>query len=134
MDLIMFKITNWKDLQTLPISPTLQNQLKQHLLVPFHDENEALSTWTELECELWMITSLLDISRFGVDCKCITQREHDLLSFALENVEFEDKLDSNTLLTLTILNSSGQGLYLLMPWSLKAELIKELNLDKPTHG
>lgn len=130
----MFKITNWKDLQTLPISPILLNQLKQHLLVSFHDENEALSTWTELECELWMITSLLDISRVGVDGKYITQREHDLLSFALENVEFEDELDSSTLLTLTILNSSGQGLYLLMPWPLKAELIKELNLDKPTHG
>jgi len=48
----MLKITNWKDLNTLPITPTLLNQLKQHLLAPFHDEDEAQNTWTELECEL----------------------------------------------------------------------------------
>jgi len=134
----MLKITNWKNLPTLPITPILLNQLKQHLLAPFHDEDEdedeAQSTWAELECELWMITSLSDISRVGVDGNRITKREKDLLSFALENIEFEDKLDYGSLLTLTILSDSGQGLYLLMPQSLKPELIKKLGINEPSHG
>ena len=125
----MLKITNWKELNTLPITPILLNQLKQHLLAPFNTEDEAQSTWTELECELWMITSLSDVSRVGVDGNRITKREKNLLSFALENIEFEDELDYGSLLTLTILSDSGQGLYLLMPQSLKPELMNTLGVN-----
>lgn len=130
----MFKITNWKNLNTLPITPTLLSQIKQHLLAPFNDEDEAQSTWTELECELWMISSLSDVSGVGVDGKSLTQRENDLLSFALDNIEFEDELDYGSLLTLTIISDSGQGLYLLIPQSLKPELMTLLNLNEPNHG
>jgi len=130
----MLKITNWKDLPSLPITPILLNQLKQHLLSPFSNETEAQATWTELECELWMITSLSDVSRVGVDGKRITKREKNLLSFALENIEFEDELDYGSLLTLTILSDSGQGLYLLMPQPLKTELMKKLGINEPSHG
>jgi len=129
MELIMLKITNWKDLPTLPITPILLNQLKQHLLSPFNTEEEAQSTWAELECELWMISSLSDISRVGVDGNRITKRETNLLCFALENIEFEDELDYGSLLTLTILSDSGQGLYLLMPQSLKPELMNTLGVN-----
>ena len=94
----MLKITNWKDLNTLPITLILLNQLKQHLISPFHDE--AQSTWAELECELWMISSLSDISRVGVDGNRITKREKNLL----------------------------------MPPSLKLELMKNLGIDEPNHG
>ncbi|CAM3277629.1 hypothetical protein [Moritella viscosa] len=125
----MLKITNWKDLPTLPITPTLLTQLKQHLLAPFHDENEAQNTWTELECELWMISSLSDVSRVGVDGNRITKREKNLLNFALENIEFEDELDYGSLLTLSILSDSGQGLYLLMPQALKSDLMNTLGVN-----
>ena len=108
--------------------PTLLNQLKQHLLSPFADEDEAQVTWTELECELWMMSSLSDISRVGVDGNRITKRERDLLSFALDNIEFEDELDYSSLLTLTILSDSGQGLYLLIPQLLKPELMDTLGV------
>ena len=130
----MLKITNWKNLNTLPITPILLSQLKQHLLSPFHGEEEAQSTWAELECELWMISSLSDVSRVGVDGERITKREKNLLSFVLENIEFEDELDYGSLLTLTVLSDSGQGLYLLMPPSLKLELMKKLGIDEPNHG
>jgi len=130
----MLKITNWKELNTLPITPILLDQLKQHLLSPFHDEEEAQLTWTELECELWMISSLSDISRVGVDGNRITKREMHLLSFALENIEFEYELDYGSLLTLSILSDSGQGLYLLMPQSLKLELMKKLDINEQSHG
>ena len=125
----MLKITNWKELNSLPITPVLLNQLKQHLIAPFNTEEEAQSTWSELECELWMITSLSDISRVGVDGERITKREKNLLSFALKNIEFEDALDYGSLLTLTILSDSGQGLYLLMPQSLKPELMNTLGVE-----
>ena len=102
LELILLKITNWKDLPTLPITPILLNQLKQHLLAPFNTEEEARSTWTELECELWIMSSLSEISRVGVDGNRITKCEKNLLSFTLENIEFEDELDYASLLTLTI--------------------------------
>ena len=130
----MLKITNWKDLNTLPITHILLNQLKQHLLAPFNTEEEAQNTWTELECELWMISSLSDVSRVGVDGERITKPEKNLLIFALENIEFEDELDYGSLLTLTILSDSGQGLYLLMPQSLKTELMRTLGTNEPSHG
>ncbi len=47
----MLKVTNWKD---LPIPPILLNQVKQHLLSPFDNEDEAQSTWAELEGELYL--------------------------------------------------------------------------------
>lgn len=125
----MLKVTNWKDLPKLPITHALLDQLKQHLLSPFTSEEEAESTWTELECELWMISSLSDVSRVGVDGNRITKRETDLLTFALENIEFEDELDYGSLLTLTILSDSGQGLYLLIPQSLKPELMNTLGVN-----
>jgi hypothetical protein len=109
----MFKITNWQNIPTLPINPALLNQLKQHLQSPFSNENEAQSIWAELECELWMISSLSDISSVGVDGNLMTTNNRERLSFALENIEFEDELEQDYLLTLTIINSSGQGLYLL---------------------
>ncbi|MCL1056805.1 hypothetical protein L2729_02215 [Shewanella gelidimarina] len=124
----MFKITNWKNIPTLPINPALLNQLKQHLQSPFNDENETQSIWTELECELWLISSLSDISSVGVDGNSMTTSSRNLLNFALENIEFEDELEQDYLLTLTILNSSGQGLYLLMPKSLKPELMDALGV------
>lgn len=81
-----------------------------------------------------MISSLSDVSRVGVDGERITKREKNLLSFVLENIEFEDELDYGSLLTLTVLSDSGQGLYLLMPPSLKLELMKKLGIDEPNHG
>jgi len=81
-----------------------------------------------------MITSLSDISSVGVDGKRTTKREKNLLSFALENIEFEDELDYGSLLTLTILSDSGQGLYLLIPQSLKTELMRTLGINEPSHG
>ncbi|MFS1423801.1 hypothetical protein [Shewanella sp. 10N.286.48.B5] len=125
----MLKITNWQNIRTLPINPALLNQLKQHLQSPFSYENEAQSIWSELECELWMISSLSDISSVGVDGNSITINCRDRLTFALENIEFEDELEQDYLLTLAILNSSGQGLYLLMPKSLKSELMDALGVN-----
>ena len=130
----MLKITNWKDLPTLPIPPILLTQLKQHLLSPFHDEEETQNTWVELSCELWFISTISAVSGVVVDGKSLTQRENDLLSFALNNIEFEDELDYGSLLTLTIISDSGQGLYLLMPQSLKAELMRTFNLNELNHG
>ncbi|MCI2965465.1 hypothetical protein MO387_20675 [Shewanella sp. N2AIL] len=127
----MLKIIQWKDLNTLPVTPTLLDQLKQHLLAPFNDENEAQLTWIELECELWMLSSMSGVC---VDSEYTPKNEKKLLSFALENIEFEVELDPLILLTLTIINDSGQGLYLLMSKSLKAELMCELGLNESTGG
>ncbi len=117
----MLKITNWKDLTTLPITSTLFEQIKQLLLYPFHDEAEAQEAWEELHCELWMITSLSDIPADGDD--------RNLLTFALEYIEFEDELDYGATLSLSIVEDTGKGLYLLMPKRLQASIMQRLGVN-----
>ncbi|MGF1877652.1 hypothetical protein L4D77_20335 [Photobacterium frigidiphilum] len=117
----MLKVTNWKDLKTLPITPTLLEQIKLPLLYPFHDETEAQEAWEELQCELWMVTSLPDIPADGDD--------RNMLTFALEYIEFEETLDYGAILSLSILNDSGQGLYLLMTKQLQADVMQILGVN-----
>ena len=117
----MLKVTNWKDLNTLPVTSTLLEQIKQPLRYPFHDESEAQEAWEELHCELWMLTSLSDIPVDGDD--------RTMLTFALEYIEFEEELDYGAVLSLSIVNDSGQGLYLLMSKQLQQDVMKVLGVD-----
>ncbi|WP_198599167.1 hypothetical protein [Vibrio kanaloae] len=53
----MIKLTNLKQITTLPITTTLQEQVKSILTEPFHDETETQQAWDELQCELWFMPS-----------------------------------------------------------------------------
>ena len=55
--LIILKMTNIQQLSTLPITTTLQEQVKAILTEPFHDETETQQAWDEVQCELWFLTS-----------------------------------------------------------------------------
>ncbi|MCV5901361.1 hypothetical protein OFN63_35265, partial [Escherichia coli] len=63
----MLKITNLQQLSTLPVTITLQDQVKSILTEPFHDEAETQQVWDELQCELWFLTSISDASSDVVD-------------------------------------------------------------------
>lgn len=118
----MNKITNLQQITTLPITTTLQAQVKSILTEPFHDEAEAQQAWDELQCELWFLTSKSELSAVVVD-------EIELLKHILTYTEFEDDLDYGAVLTLSVVEDSGKGIYLLMPKILLTELRQYFSIE-----
>lgn len=111
----MIKVTSLESLSSLPITTILQEQVKAILTEPFHDETETQQAWDELQCELWFLTSINDLHAAVVD-------DIELLKRALTYTEFEDDLDYGTSISLSIVEDSGKGLYLLMPKAFRTEL------------
>ncbi|EHU9520831.1 hypothetical protein KZY93_004261 [Vibrio vulnificus] len=120
----MIKLTKIQDLSDLQITAILQEQVKAILTEPFHDEAETQQAWDELQCELWFLTSISDLTADGVD-----GTDLELLERALTYTEFEDELEPDMMLTLSIVEDSGKGIYLLMPKTLLAELRKYFSID-----
>ncbi|MGS0677208.1 hypothetical protein [Shewanella sp. 125m-1] len=115
----MFKITNIQQISILPITTTLQEQTLALLTEPFNDEAEAQQVWDELQCELWFLTSISDLSADVVDGEMLTR--------TLSYIEFEDQLNGGLVLTLSIIDNSGRGIYLLMQKQLQVELMQYLS-------
>ncbi|HBN6185569.1 TPA: hypothetical protein L3M65_004752 [Vibrio parahaemolyticus] len=120
----MIKLTNLRQILTLPITTTLQKQILSTLTEPFHDEAETQQAWDELQCELWFLTSISDLTADGVD-----GTDLELLERALTYTEFEDELEPDMVLTLSIVEDSGKGIYLLMPKTLLTELRQHFSID-----
>ncbi|EPB6521422.1 hypothetical protein ACRRA1_004427 [Vibrio parahaemolyticus] len=118
----MIKLTNLQQITTLPITTTLQAQVKAILTEPFHDDVETQQAWDELQCELWFITSKSELSAVVVD-------DIELLKRALTCTEFEDGLDYGAVLTLSIVEDSGKGIYMLMPKTLLTELRQYFSIE-----
>ncbi|ELV8648847.1 hypothetical protein QNE85_004184 [Vibrio fluvialis] len=118
----MIKLTTLQQITTLPITTTLQEQVKSILTELFHDEAEIQQTWVELQCELWFLTSISELSAVVVD-------DIEMLKRALTYTEFEDDLDYGAVLTLSIVEDSGKGLYLLMPKTLLTELRQYFSIE-----
>lgn len=122
MELIMIKLTNLQQITTLPITTILQEQIKSILTEPFHDEAETQQTWDELQCELWFLTSKSELSAVVVD-------DIELLKHVLTYTEFEDELDYGAVLTLSIVEDSGKGIYILLPKTLLTELRQYFSVE-----
>ncbi|ODY82537.1 hypothetical protein BBM29_03435 [Vibrio parahaemolyticus] len=122
MEFNMNKITNLQQITTLPITTTLQEQVKAILTEPFHDEAETQQAWDELQCELWFLTSKTELSAVVVD-------DIELLKRALTYTEFEDDLDYGAVLILSIVEDSGKGIYILLPKTLLTELRQYFSIE-----
>ncbi len=122
MEFNMIKVTSLENLSSLPITTTLQKQVKSILTEPFHDEAETQQTWDELQCELWFLTSKSELSAVVVD-------DIEMLKRALSCTEFEDDLDYGATLTLSIVEDSGKGIYLLMPKTMLTELRQYFSIE-----
>ncbi|MFA0170733.1 hypothetical protein AB4424_11940 [Vibrio splendidus] len=118
----MIRLTNLQQIITLPITTTLQDQVKAILTEPFHDEAETQQAWDELQCELWFLTSINELNAVVVD-------DIELLKRALTYTEFEDDLDYGASISLSIVEDSGKGLYLLMPKTLRTELHQHFSIS-----
>ena len=97
----MIKLNNLQQITTLPITATLQEQIKSILTEPFHDEAEAQHAWDEMQCELWFLTSKSELS-------AVVDDDIEMLKLALTYTEFEDDLDYGAVLTLSIVEDSGR--------------------------
>lgn len=122
MEFNMIKVAFLGNLSSLPITTTLQEQVKEILTEPFHDEAETQQTWDELQCELWFLTSKSELSAVVVD-------DIEMLKRALTYTEFEDDLDYGAVLTLSIVEDSGKGIYMLMPKTLLTELRQYFSIE-----
>lgn len=122
MEFNMIKVASLESLSSLPITTTLQAQVKSILTEPFHDEAETQQAWDELQCELWFLTSISELSAVVVD-------DIEMLKRALIYTEFEDDLDYGATLTLSIVEDSGKGIYLLMPKALLTELRQYFSIE-----
>ncbi|MBE5146497.1 hypothetical protein HJ039_25025 [Vibrio parahaemolyticus] len=122
MEFNMIKVAFLGNLSSLPITTTLQEQVKEILTEPFHDEAETQQTWDELQCELWFLTSKSELSAVVVD-------DIELLKHVLTYTEFEDELDYGAVLTLSIVEDSGKGIYILMPKTLLTELRQYFSIE-----
>ncbi|MCA4024149.1 hypothetical protein [Vibrio vulnificus] len=118
----MIRLTNFQQISTLPITTTLQEQVNAILTEPFHDESETQQVWDELQCELWFLTSISDLSAVVVD-------DIEMLKRALTYTEFEDDLDYGATLILSIVEDSGKGIYMLMPKTLLTELRQYFSIE-----
>ncbi|EPW6808166.1 hypothetical protein ACWOQH_004610 [Vibrio parahaemolyticus] len=118
----MLKLNNLQRISTLPITTALQEKTLSILTEPFHDEAETQQAWDELQCELWFLTSISDLPAVVVD-------DIEMLKRALTYTEFEDDLDYGATLTLSIVEDSGKGIYLLMPKTLLAELRQYFSIE-----
>ncbi|MFA0233900.1 hypothetical protein [Vibrio sp. 10N.222.55.C7] len=117
----MLKITNLQQIITLPTTTTLQEQIKSILTEPFHDDAETQQVWDELQCELWFLSSINDLNAVVDDI--------ELLKRALTYTEFDDELDYGASISLSIVEASGKGLYLLMPNTLRTELRQHFSIS-----
>ncbi|OBT17580.1 hypothetical protein A9266_17000 [Vibrio tasmaniensis] len=122
MEFNMIKITTLNNLSILPTTTTLQEQIKSILTEPFHDDSETQQAWDELQCELWFLTSINELNAVVVD-------DIELLKRALTYTEFEDDLDYGASISLSIVEDSGKGLYLLMPKTLRTELHQHFSIS-----
>lgn len=122
MEFNMNKITNLQQITSLPVTTALQEQIISILTEPFHDEAETQQAWDELQCELWFLTSISEISAVVVD-------DIEILKRALTYTEFEDDLDYGAVLTLSIVEDSGKGIYMLMPKTLLTELRQYFSIE-----
>ncbi len=122
MEFNMIKVKSLETLSTLPITATLQKQVKSILTEPFHDEAETQQAWGELQCELWFLTSISDLSAVVVD-------DIEMLKRALTYTECEDDLDYGAVLTLSIVEDCGKGNYLLLPKTLLTELRQYFSIE-----
>ena len=118
----MIKLTNLQQITTLPITTTLQELVKAILTAPFHDEAETQQAWDELQCELWFLTSISELSAVVVD-------DIEMLKRALTYTEFKDDLEYGAVLTLSIVEDSGKGIYLLMLKTLLTELRQYFSIE-----
>lgn len=122
MEFNMIKLNNLQQITSLPITTVLQEQVLSILTEPFHDEAETQQTWDELQCELWFLTSKSELSAVVVD-------DIEMLKRALTYTEFEDDLDYGATLTLSIVEDSGKGIYMLMPKTLLTELRQYFSIE-----
>ncbi len=94
----MIKLTNLQQITTLPITVTLQEQVKAILTEPFHGEAETQQAWDELQCELWFLTSKSELS-------AVVGGDIEMLKRVLIYTEFVDDLDYGAVLTLSIIET-----------------------------
>ena len=110
-------ITHWPDMVELTLPEAVSQVLYEQLLEPFDSEDEAKQFWGET----FSTIIILDPS------DAIEGSElQDQIQFALTYPEYTVSLSMDYQLSVTIVNDSGSGIFLVIPPEL-SHIIQEAN-------
>ena len=113
-------ITHWPDKTELALPETLAQDLQRRLLEPFDSEGEAKEFWAETYSTVIILDHADSISDLQQDPLW------KQIEFALTYIEYTVPLSMDYQLSVTIVNDSGAGIYLVIPPEL-LHLISEGN-------
>ena len=102
-------ITHWPDMAELELPDTVSQDLQHRLLEPFDDEDAAREFWYESSTTLIILDPTDTITQL---------KDSDVYSeieFALTYPEYTLPLSLGYQLSVTIVNDSGSGIFLVIP-------------------
>ena len=102
-------ITHWPDMAKLNIPEAVSQDLQRRLLEPFDSEASAKSFWNETSTTLLILDPTDTITAL---------KESDVwnqIEFALTYPEYTVPLSKGYQLSVTIVNDSGSGIFLVIP-------------------
>jgi len=97
-------------IDTLSIDPTVEEALKQCLLEPFENEDQAIAFWNNTETTLVHIQSRDDAAVYPLMGKLLKQK----VAHGLKYIEHSFALPEPYRLTLSVTDDAGNGVYLLI--------------------
>ena len=116
-------INHWPEMAELTLPEPVSHDLYRQLLEPFDSEGEAKNFWEEAPSTLIILDPTDNITQL---------KESDTwnqIEFALTYPEYTVPLSMDYQLSVTIVNDSGSGIFLVIPPELSH--IISIGVDKP---
>ena len=116
-------INHWPDTADLHFPKAVDRDIHRQLLEPFDSVGEAKDFWEETSCTLIILTpsdTIEDLKRSDTWSQ---------IEFALTYPEYTVPLPMEYVLSVTIVNDSGSGIFLVIPPELSH--ITSIGVDKP---
>lgn len=103
-------IQSWRELKALKKPKVLVSALLNHLIEPFGDEVSTREFWDECPCTVFIFDPK-DSKEFLPQ---IEESQRAQIEFALTYPEYIEPLTDDYIISLTIVNDEGAGVYLVI--------------------
>ena len=108
-------ITHWPDMVELELPEPVSQDLQRRLLEPFDSERDAKVFWDETS------STVIVLDRADTIADLKQDSAWSQIEFALTYPEYTVPLSRGYQLSVTIVNDSGSGIYLLVPPDFRGE-------------
>ncbi|HEY9029765.1 MAG TPA: hypothetical protein VIM93_00240 [Kangiella sp.] len=103
-------ITSWAELKALSKPESLVSALLGHLIDPFSDEKNAIEFWNECPSTIFIFDSNDSVG----DLEQLEESQKTQVQFAFNYPEYIEPLNDDYIISLTIMNDEGAGVYLVI--------------------